>query len=298
VSSVTPADPDDSFVVTNPDSGGVNVGVEEGGTLLTVSTGSVGPRGYSAYQVWLLAGNTGTVEQFLASLKGLKGDQGIQGIQGPKGERGEQGDQGEPGPGLEYRWEGPELGVRIAGTDDEYVYVDLRGPQGLQGEQGLQGDQGIQGERGEQGERGDQGIQGIQGEQGLQGLQGDQGDQGIQGERGDQGIQGPKGDQGDQGLKGDQGEQGLQGDQGERGPGFEYTWDGTQLGVRVEGQETYDFVDLRGEPGEGGGGAGGLVPVFHGDDPHHPRPDEPVVYWIGSVRPLNAVLGDFRLRTG
>lgn len=33
-----------------------------------------GPKGESAYQEWLAAGNTGTREQFLASLKGKDGD--------------------------------------------------------------------------------------------------------------------------------------------------------------------------------------------------------------------------------
>jgi len=44
------------------------------------------PRGESAYQAWLAAGNEGTKEQFLAAL------------QGERGEKGEQGDKGEVGP--------------------------------------------------------------------------------------------------------------------------------------------------------------------------------------------------------
>ena len=47
-----------------------------------------GTDGKSAYQIWLDAGNTGTEEEYLASLKGDKGD---------KGDTGEQGIQGPPG---------------------------------------------------------------------------------------------------------------------------------------------------------------------------------------------------------
>ena len=50
--------------------------------------GANGADGKSAYQIWLDAGNTGTEEEYLASLKGDKGD---------KGDTGEQGIQGPPG---------------------------------------------------------------------------------------------------------------------------------------------------------------------------------------------------------
>lgn len=52
------------------------------------SAGADGVDGKSAYQIWLDAGNTGTEEEYLASLKGDKGDKGDtggQGIQGPPG---------------------------------------------------------------------------------------------------------------------------------------------------------------------------------------------------------------------
>ena len=47
--------------------------------------GKDGQEGKSAYQVWLEAGNTGTEEDYLASLKGDKGEQGIQGATGKDG---------------------------------------------------------------------------------------------------------------------------------------------------------------------------------------------------------------------
>ncbi|HZK00324.1 MAG TPA: hypothetical protein VFC79_09960, partial [Tissierellaceae bacterium] len=36
------------------------------------------------------------------------------------------------------------------------------------------------------------------------------------------------------------------------GKGLEYVWDGTQLGVRIEGQPTYVYVNLKGEKGDTG----------------------------------------------
>lgn len=47
-------------------------------------------------------------------------------------------------------------------------------------------------------------------------------------------------------LKGDKG------DKGDTGNGLEYTWNGTQLGVRVEGTTEYVYVDLKGEKGDPG----------------------------------------------
>jgi hypothetical protein len=74
-------------------------------------------------------------------------------------------------------------------------------------------------------------------------------------ESGPQGIQGPKGDkgeQGEQGPKGDKGEQGPKGDKGDKGDSIEFAWNGTQLGVRVEGETTYQYVNLKGDKGEKG----------------------------------------------
>jgi hypothetical protein len=45
------------------------------------------------------------------------------------------GDKGDTGKGLEFNWQGTQLGVRVEG-DTEYIYVDLRGPEGPQGPAG------------------------------------------------------------------------------------------------------------------------------------------------------------------
>ena len=42
-------------------------------------------------------------------------------------------------------------------------------------------------------------------------------------------------------------------DNGElNGKSLEYNWDGTKLGVREEGQTTYEYVELKGDTGEAG----------------------------------------------
>lgn len=81
--------------------------------------GANGADGKSAYQIWLDAGNTGTEEEYLASLKGDKGDTGEQGIQGPQGEKGDTGDTGPQGP------QGPQGIQGPPGTDgtSTYFYV-------------------------------------------------------------------------------------------------------------------------------------------------------------------------------
>lgn len=155
---------------------------------------------------------------------------------------------------------------------------------GEKGDTGPAGQQGIQGVQGIQGKTGPQGIAGPQGEQGIQGEQGPRGEQGPQGEQGAQGpiglslqfmwngtklgvkvegqeeytyvdLQGPQGQQGIQGIQGEPGLQGIKGDVGDVGPkgdtglGLEFNWNGTQLGVRVEGQEEYTYVNLQGVQG-------------------------------------------------
>lgn len=92
-------------------------------------------------------------------------------------------------------------------------------------------------------------------------LKGDRGEKGNPGERGPVGEQGPrgytgeKGSQGQRGEPGPQGQQGLRGEQGVQGnPGknLEFTWKGTELGVRKEGDWSYSYKDLKGPKGDKG----------------------------------------------
>jgi hypothetical protein len=86
--------------------------------------GKDGAAGLSAYQIWA-QNHTGTVGDFMSS---LKGDTGAQGPQGPKGDNGAQGPQGP------------------------------KGDNGAQGPQGPKGDNGAQGPQGPQGAQGPAGI--------------------------------------------------------------------------------------------------------------------------------------------
>ena len=54
------------------------------------------------------------------------------------------------------------------------------------------------------------------------------------------------------GGKGDTGIQGVKGDKGDTGNSIEYVWNGTQLGIRIEGQANYVYVDLKGDTGATG----------------------------------------------
>ena len=201
-------------------------------------------RGLSAYEIAKQEGFTGTVDEWLASLKGAKGDKGdtftlsdlsqeeLAKIKGPRGETGYTGPQGP---------------------------IGLTGPKGNKGDIGPKGDIGLQGPKGEQGI---QGVQGPRGEQGPRGIQGKDGksftlshtystvekmnadadtinedefvaitdghiyqkDNGVLVEV--LNIKGPKGDIGPQGIRGEvgpKGEQGIQGEQGPKGDAFKFS---------------------------------------------------------------------------
>jgi len=74
----------------------------------------------------------------------------------------------------------------------------------------------------------------------------------FRGPEGPQGPQGPQGERGPQGPQGERGPKGDKGDPGVDGKNIEFTWSGTQLGVRQEGQSQYQFVDLKGDKGDKG----------------------------------------------
>lgn len=78
-----------------------------------------GQNGKSAYETWMLLGNSGTESDFIASLKGELGEQGLQGLRGEKGETGLAGEKGDKGD------------------------VGEQGLQGLQGEKGTDGIDGF-----------------------------------------------------------------------------------------------------------------------------------------------------------
>lgn len=196
-------------------------------------------RGLSAYEIAKQEGFTGTVDEWLASLKGAKGDKGdtftlsdlspeeLNSIKGPRGETGYTGPQGPQG---------------IQGLKGDKGDIGPKGDIGLTGPKGEQGIQGVQGPRGEQGPRGIQGKDGksftlshtystvekmnadadninedefvaitdghiYQKDNGvLIEVLNIRGPQGIQGEQGIRGETGPKGEQGIRGLVGPKGD--------------------------------------------------------------------------------------------
>lgn len=222
-------------------------------------------RGLSAYEIAKQEGFTGTVDEWLESLKGAKGDKGdtfklsdltpeeLNSIKGPRGETGYTGPQGNPGPKGEA---GPQ------------------GPAGPKGDIGLTGPKGEQGIQGVQGPRGEQGPRGIQGKDGksftlthtystIDKMNADA-DNILEDEfvaitdghifMKDNGvlievlnIRGPQGIQGEQGIRGEigpKGEQGIQGPVGPKGDAFKFSDFTTEQLESIKGP--------KGEKGEAG----------------------------------------------
>lgn len=145
----------------------------------------------TAYDFWLAAGNTGTVEDFVESMKGKVG---------PKGDKGEKGDKGDPGPMGPAGPKGDKGDDGIPGTP---------GPQGLQGAQGIPGEKGAPGESAFEIAKKLDAYFYLTDEESfiedLKGRPGQDGPQGPAGERGEDGLMGPAGPQGPQGIQGPQG---------------------------------------------------------------------------------------------
>lgn len=142
------------------------------------------------------------------------------GPQGPQGEQGPPGPQGPQGDPPAHQWDGTS--VRFQLPDGSWGdYIDLRGEQGLKGDLPSHEWDGtsirFQNPDGSWGEWVD-----------------------LKGEQGEQGPQGEKGDKGDPGEKGD------------TGKSLDFIWNGTHLGVRVEGDATYYYTNLKGEKGDKG----------------------------------------------
>ena len=196
----------------------------------------------TAYDFWLAAGNTGTVEDFVESMKGKVGPKGDKGDPGPMGPAGPKGDKGDDG---------------IPGTPGPQGERGLPGNPGKDGKEGPQGPIGLTGPSGPVGERGPRGLDGksayeIWKEEGNDGTKedflnslkvstpvasGPGGTTPVPGPRGHDGksayeiakeldpsigskedwIKSLKGPKGDTGERGQDGNPGLPGERGERG---------------------------------------------------------------------------------
>lgn len=168
-----------------------------------------GESGKTPYDLWLDAGNTGSLQDFLNTLRGPTGAQGPQGIPGPMGVKGDAGSKGDIGP---QGPTGPDGERGAKGDQGEQGQSGPRGEIGPAGPAGPQGTQGVKGDKGDVGPAGPTGLIGPQGPQGSIGLQGPKGD------KGDTGPQGPTGATGPTGLTGETGQTGPKGDTGATGP--------------------------------------------------------------------------------
>lgn len=119
-----------------------------------------GESGKTPYDLWLEAGNTGSMDDFLATLKGPTGPQGPQGPQGAPGEAGTQGAQGPVGPQGQA---GPQGAQGERGPQGETGATGAIGPRGPQGETGVAGPTGLTGGVGPQGATGPAGPAGTPG---------------------------------------------------------------------------------------------------------------------------------------
>lgn len=201
----------------------------------------------TAYDFWLAAGNTGTVKDFVESMKGKVG---------PKGDKGEKGDKGDPGPMGPAGPKGDKGDDGIPGAPGPQGERGLPGNPGKDGKEGPQGPIGLTGPSGPVGERGPRGLDGksayeIWKEEGNDGIKEDflnslkvntsittsEGTTPVPGPRGHDGksayeiakeldpsigskedwIKSLKGPKGDPGERGQDGNPGLPGERGERG---------------------------------------------------------------------------------
>lgn len=141
------------------------------------ANGANGSNGLSAYQIWLNAGNTGTEEQFLTTLRGAtgaQGPQGIQGVAGPTGATGPQGTNGANGTNGNNGLSAYQIWINAGniGTEAQFLTA-LRGATGAQGIQGVTGTQGVAGTNGTNGLDGKTILNGTQNPTGSTGNNGD-----------------------------------------------------------------------------------------------------------------------------
>lgn len=126
--------------------------------LPSTGNGVAGPRGekgYSAYEVAVKNGYTGTETEWLATLKGEKGekgDTGATGATGPAGINGKDGVNGADGKPGSNGLSAYELAVKNGFTGNESAWLEsLKGEQGVPGPAGADGKNGVNGVDGKDG---------------------------------------------------------------------------------------------------------------------------------------------------
>ncbi|MDR5839328.1 hypothetical protein [Caballeronia sp. LZ034LL] len=113
------------------------------------SNGHDGAPGKSAYEVWVAAGHTGTVADFLGSLQGKPGLDGEDGADGKDGTNGKDGTDGTNGTNGVDGHDGQStyalwLALGNTGTQADFIAAQ-RGPAGADGKDGVDGKDGAAG---------------------------------------------------------------------------------------------------------------------------------------------------------
>lgn len=126
--------------------------------LPSTGSGVAGPRGergYSAYDLAVKNGYTGTEKEWLTYLKGDKGDKGdtgATGATGPAGTNGKDGVNGADGKPGSNGLSAYELAVKNGFTGNESAWLEsLKGEQGVPGPAGADGKNGVNGVDGKDG---------------------------------------------------------------------------------------------------------------------------------------------------
>ena len=176
--------------------------------------GADGADGLSAYEVWLAHGNTGTEDDFFASLTGPEGPQGPAGQDGADGANGIDGTNGTDGADGADGLSAYDIWLAAGNTGSEADFLaSLVGQDGADGANGADGMNGLDGLNGADGADGLSAYE-IWLAAGNTGNESDflaslVGATGAQGEDGPQGPEGPQGPQGDAGADGADGAAGL-----------------------------------------------------------------------------------------
>ena len=215
-----------------------------------VPTAAMVKNGLSAYELAVAEGYSGTMQEWLASLRGqsayaLAQEAGYTGSEADWAARLAKLAQSDPVSltAANFNNRGQLILTLSDGTT-----LNLGNAVGENGKNGSDGRNGTDGKNGADGKDGKDGLNGVSvsgvdltdagelvlrfsddrmvnvgrvtGAQGIQGEKGEKGDtgaQGAQGEKGEKGDTGAQGAQGEKGEKGDTGAQGAQGDKGEKG---------------------------------------------------------------------------------
>ena len=209
--------------------------------------GADGADGLSAYDLWLAASNTGSVEDFLAGLVGQNGADGEDGANGMDGA------DGADGLSAYEVW----LAHGNEGTEEDF-FESLTGPEGQQGPAGQDGADGANGIDGTNGTDGADGADGLSAYEiwlaaGNTGNEADflaslVGQDGADGANGADGADGADGVNGLDGLNGADGADGLNGADGADGLSAFEIW----LAAGNTGNEADFLASLIGAPGEQG----------------------------------------------